>query len=91
VFVDTASYELVERSAVEGILRHHISNNLIHVGKSLYRQVVGISQGSVLSSLLCSLFYGHMEQHGLKVRISALSEFRALTTCRTCSMQGTSA
>ncbi|TPX70653.1 hypothetical protein SpCBS45565_g01623 [Spizellomyces sp. 'palustris'] len=32
------------------------------MGKKLYKQVIGIPQGSVLSTLLCSFFYAHMEQ-----------------------------
>ncbi len=65
VLVDAASQVTVERPYMEAILRHHITRNMIRVGKSYYVQHVGIPQGSVLSSLLCSLFYGHMERHGL--------------------------
>lgn len=43
------------------LIEDHVRNNLIKVGKGLYRQVVGIPQGSVLSTLLCSLFYGRFE------------------------------
>lgn len=32
---------------------------------STYRQKVGIPQGSMLSCLLCSLFYGHMDRRHL--------------------------
>lgn len=37
--------------------------SLIHlqVGKAWYRQTQGVSQGSVLSTLLCSFYYGAME------------------------------
>ncbi|KAL0961749.1 hypothetical protein UPYG_G00331210 [Umbra pygmaea] len=34
---------------------------VIHFGKKTFRQGQGIPQGSVVSSLLCCLFYGHME------------------------------
>ena len=40
---------------------------VVQVGGQFYRQKVGISQGSVLSTLLCSAYYGHMEQHHLRV------------------------
>lgn len=35
----------------------------MELGKTLYLQRVGIPQGSVLSALLCSFYYGHMERH----------------------------
>lgn len=35
---------------------------LQQVSGRLYRQKTGIPQGSILSSLLCSLFYGDMEK-----------------------------
>ena len=36
------------------------------IGNDYYQQVVGIPQGSVLSSLLCSFFYGDLEKNHLK-------------------------
>jgi hypothetical protein len=33
----------------------------IQIGDKFYRQIVGIPQGSVLSTILCSFFYGDME------------------------------
>jgi hypothetical protein len=33
------------------------------IGQTYYRQVVGIPQGSVLSSILCSFFYGDLEKN----------------------------
>lgn len=35
------------------------------IGNEYYRQVVGIPQGSILSSLLCSFFYGDLERRHL--------------------------
>lgn len=32
------------------------------IGGSYHRQTVGIPQGSILSSLLCSFFYGDLER-----------------------------
>lgn len=32
------------------------------IGNEYYRQVVGIPQGSVLSAILCSFFYGDLER-----------------------------
>jgi len=38
------------------------SRFIIQMGPSFYRQTVGIPQGSVLSTLLCSFFYGDLER-----------------------------
>jgi telomerase reverse transcriptase len=35
------------------------------MGKSFYRQKVGIPQGSVLSTVLCNIFYADLEQKKL--------------------------
>lgn len=35
----------------------------LKIGHKYYRQTVGIPQGSVLSSILCSFFYGDMEKN----------------------------
>lgn len=36
------------------------------IGNDYYRQTIGIPQGSILSSLLCSFFYGDLERTHLK-------------------------
>ncbi|KAJ0003205.1 hypothetical protein NQD34_008303 [Periophthalmus magnuspinnatus] len=38
-----------------------LTGNVVQFGKKTYRQCRGIPQGSVVSSLLCCLCYGHME------------------------------
>ncbi|XP_061163693.1 telomerase reverse transcriptase-like [Saccostrea echinata] len=43
-------------------LKCHILNNIIKIGRQYFKQTTGISQGSVLSTLLCNLYYGHMER-----------------------------
>lgn len=58
-------YLSANRKEVLRLLREHITTNLVKIGPQLFRQKDGIPQGSVLSSLLCSLFYGDMEQHKL--------------------------
>lgn len=35
------------------------------MGKQFYRQKVGIPQGSVVSTVLCNLFYGDLERRKL--------------------------
>ncbi|KAM9340096.1 telomerase reverse transcriptase [Symphorus nematophorus] len=38
-----------------------LTGSVVQFGKKMYRQCRGIPQGSVVSSLLCCLCYGHME------------------------------
>ncbi|SNX84166.1 uncharacterized protein MEPE_02874 [Melanopsichium pennsylvanicum] len=62
VFVDGVSYRYESTSLILKLLRQHITENLIKIGKEFYRQRVGIPQGSSLSTLLCSFFYADMER-----------------------------
>ncbi|KAK8629754.1 hypothetical protein V6N13_078583 [Hibiscus sabdariffa] len=39
--------------------------NVVQLDKKFYLQKLGIPQGSILSTLLCSLYYGHMEKHDI--------------------------
>ena len=47
-------------------MEDHISNNIVKIDQDYYRQIIGIPQGSVLSSLLCSFFYGDLEKTSLQ-------------------------
>ncbi|XP_057948417.1 telomerase reverse transcriptase isoform X2 [Malania oleifera] len=44
-------------------LKEHVKCNVLQLDKNFYLQNVGIPQGSVLSSLLCSFYYGHLEKN----------------------------
>lgn len=46
------------------------SSDTCQDGDIYYVQKVGIAQGSILSPLLCSLFYSHLEHHNLRGRIA---------------------
>ncbi|GAA5958254.1 hypothetical protein JCM10213_002618 [Rhodosporidiobolus nylandii] len=87
VFADQVVYDRVVRDKLLQLLREHITTNLVKVGGRLYRQKEGIPQGSVLSSLLCSLFYGDMEREKLaftddpdSVLLRYVDDFLLLTT-----------
>ncbi|KAJ3019795.1 hypothetical protein HKX48_001768 [Thoreauomyces humboldtii] len=65
VLVDQVVYNFEETRDILRLLEEHICNNLIKMGKKIYKQLIGIPQGSVLSTLLCSFFYAHMERTNL--------------------------
>ncbi|CAO2830156.1 unnamed protein product [Amaranthus hypochondriacus] len=47
---------------LKSILEEHLKNNVLKLGQCFFLQTVGIPQGSVLSTLLCTLYYGYMER-----------------------------
>ena len=65
VFVDRGTQTSHDTRALMHLLREHVEENLVKVGKKYYRQRVGIPQGSVLSSFLCSYFYADLERQHL--------------------------
>lgn len=65
VFVDTLAQKEHKTDELLNLLEEHVRNNLVKIGKKYYRQRNGIPQGSVLSSLLCNLFYGELEREVL--------------------------
>jgi telomerase reverse transcriptase len=50
------------REKIVQLLEEHITQNMVKIGGHYYRQRVGIPQGSVLSTMLCSFFYGDLER-----------------------------
>ncbi|CAK7356998.1 unnamed protein product [Dovyalis caffra] len=44
-------------------LTEHVKRNVLQFDDKFYLQGQGIPQGSILSSLLCSLYYGHLERN----------------------------
>ncbi|BCR95156.1 telomerase reverse transcriptase [Aspergillus luchuensis] len=65
VFVDTLMQREFNAEDLLDLLDDHVRNNLIKFGRNYFRQCNGIPQGSVLSSMLCNLFYADMEQQVL--------------------------
>ncbi|QPC66784.1 hypothetical protein HYE67_009015 [Fusarium culmorum] len=61
VFVDSAFRRTKNVGELMHLLKQHVEQNLVLVGKKYYRQKVGIPQGSVLSSFLCNYFYADLE------------------------------
>ncbi|KAH9575749.1 hypothetical protein CY35_01G126800 [Sphagnum magellanicum] len=60
---DQAVVTRMMQEQVVSLVKEHVKRNIVKVGSKYYQQKVGIPQGSVLSSLLCSLFYGHLDTH----------------------------
>lgn len=56
------------------ILNEHVKRNLLQFDNKFYLQGIGIPQGSVVSSLLCSLYYGDMERNVLYPFIEKIRE-----------------
>ncbi|MCD7456703.1 hypothetical protein HAX54_032814 [Datura stramonium] len=51
----------VRKEQLQNNLKEHIKRNVLQLGIKFFLQSVGIPQGSVLSTLLCSMYYGHLE------------------------------
>nr|KAJ3421597.1 hypothetical protein HK105_002997 [Polyrhizophydium stewartii] len=66
IFVDQVVYSIETARMIRDTILSHIKNNIVKVGKRFYRQRVGVPQGSVLSTLLCSMFYSKLESVELK-------------------------
>ncbi|CAG2227327.1 EST2 [Mytilus edulis] len=62
VFVDQVVTQQETRQWLLKQLHCHIFHNIIKIGKTYYKQTKGISQGSVISTLLCNMYYGEMER-----------------------------
>ncbi|XP_065632658.1 telomerase reverse transcriptase [Quercus suber] len=53
----------VKKEELFFILKEHVKCNVLQFDKKFFVQGVGIPQGSALSPLLCSLYYGHLERN----------------------------
>ncbi|KAF7424166.1 hypothetical protein PC9H_009469 [Pleurotus ostreatus] len=62
IFADQVVYPHAKQNDILQLLEEHITENIVKIGSHYYQQTVGIPQGSILSTLLCSFFYGDMEK-----------------------------
>ena len=66
VFMDGVGCALVRRDEALELLREHLLSHVVVVqgryGDRFLLQSTGIPQGSVLSTLLCNYYYGHVEK-----------------------------
>ncbi|GES82426.1 telomerase reverse transcriptase [Rhizophagus clarus] len=66
IFVENVKETYKELEDVLELLEEHIRKNIIKADDKYYTQKIGILQGSILSSLLCSIYYGVMEHSELQ-------------------------
>ena len=55
----------LKQGHILGLIEEHVKRNIVKIGPHFYLQKLGIAQGSVLSPLLCSVFFGHLDEHVL--------------------------
>ncbi|KAF7316755.1 Telomerase reverse transcriptase [Mycena chlorophos] len=62
IFADEVRFKQPRRAEILELLQQHIHDSIVKIGSEFYRQMIGIPQGSVLSSILCAFFYGDLEK-----------------------------
>ena len=87
VFVGLGNDQIWDAKKLNHMLEDHITRNLVKIGKIYYQQKDGIPQGSILSTLLCSFFYGQFEQEclgflngGQSLLLRLIDDFLLITT-----------
>lgn len=63
ILVNQGQSKIVRKEMLCSILKEHVKHNVLQLDGSFYLQNVGIPQGSVLSSQLCSFYYGSLEKN----------------------------
>jgi telomerase reverse transcriptase len=53
----------LQQDRILRLIEEHVKRNIVKIGPHFYLQKSGIAQGSVLSPLLCSVFFGHLDEH----------------------------
>lgn len=67
IFICNENPWLVDTSRLLARLKCHLLGNILKYGKNYYLQTKGISQGSVISTMLCNLYYADMESRCLNL------------------------
>ncbi len=87
IYTNTGNLENWDSRRLTKLLQEHVRENIIKIGKRHFRQKNGIPQGSVLSTLLCSFFYGDFEnrhldflQQGESLLLRLIDDFLLVTT-----------
>ncbi|KAI3935224.1 hypothetical protein MKW98_018413 [Papaver atlanticum] len=61
VFINQETSIELKKEKLQRDLYELVKRNVIQVGQDFYLQKIGIPQGSIVSSFLCSFYYAHME------------------------------
>ena len=87
VFVDAVVQTSQKRDKLLDLVEEHVERNIVKIGKKFFKQKAGIPQGSVLSSLLCNLFYAELERELLgflkddeSILLRLIDDFLLITT-----------
>ena len=70
LIVDQVQYSYQKGEEISSAVKDHLKRHFVEIGNKLYQQTVGIPQGSILSVMMCSLFYSDMEKQNLMPYIS---------------------
>ncbi|XP_048238967.1 telomerase reverse transcriptase-like isoform X2 [Haliotis rufescens] len=62
LLVDQVMHPHLTADHLVSVVKSHLFNNIVKIGRGYFQQTVGIGQGSVLSTMLCSLYTAHLEQ-----------------------------
>ncbi|GAB4828803.1 hypothetical protein Ancab_018464 [Ancistrocladus abbreviatus] len=63
IIIDQRMRRTIMKEELQFYLTEHVKHNVLQLGQSFFLQSVGIPQGSAISSLLCSLYYGNLERN----------------------------
>lgn len=90
VYVDSVYRKAHTTRDLLALMTSHIQENLVKIGKKYYRQIEGIPQGSVISSILCNYFYADLERTQLQflqaddcLLLRLIDDFLLITTDKT--------
>ena len=79
ILVDQVFHAYESQEELFKTVKEHITKNLIKVGNGLFRQVNGIPQGSVLSTILCRYYK-------LRLLLITIVSFTVILNARNCSI-----
>ena len=65
IFSDNVVHQPVKSDQTLDLLKEHVVNNIVKIGKKFYRQKRGVPQGSILSTILCNFCYAAFEEKNL--------------------------